>query len=424
MQNWKKFLDQQKKELGEDVFNKWLLPFKVIKFDARNIYLKAKDEFQANWFKEHISHKLKDFRNDNDRLIKVHIIDSEKKKTKLKKEINFNFLKIKQDIIEKDLTFSSFFTSEKNVLVYRFLKNLIDKNEFYNPIFIYGPSGSGKTHLITAYINALKEKSNKKIFFVNAKTFTSHVVGAIRLGAIQKFRNIYRNQNILVVDDIHILSGKTATQEEFFHTFNSLYSQNCQIILTSNTPPNRLKEIESRLISRFEWGIILNIDNIDENGRIKILEKKIEKLNLNFSKEAFDFLINKFTSTLSLLKAINLIFIRISKKDILLTDITEHLKDILEEQKEKELTPEKIINIVAKFFGLLSFDILGKSQTKECSFPRHLAMYLLRKNLNLTYQEIGKIFQRDHSTVMSSIKSIFLKEKELFFTIKEIEQKI
>jgi len=294
----------------------------------------------------------------------------------------------------------------------------------FNPIFIHGSSGSGKSHLLMALANELKKKK-KNVFFVKAQTFTNHVVNAIRQGEIQKFRDIYRNQDFLIIDDIHIFSGKNATQEEFFHTFNTLYLKKSQIVLSANVPPNRLNNIESRLVSRFEWGIVLKTENIPNEQMIYFLNQKLKNYDIELSNDGKKFLIKTFTNTHDLDKALQAILLRTENNINISKDLLINiLSDLIEEQKSLKLTPEKIIHTISKYYGIISSDILGKSQTKECSFPRQLSMYFCRKKLNMTYKKIGDLFQRDHSTAITNIKHIKNKEKKIFSILQDITKEI
>lgn len=420
MQSWIEFLKKQKKEFSELTFKKWVDPIKVVKFDACNLYLECENSFQLLWFEEHIRPKIKNsLYNNNNHLIKVHLRVKNtlsKKIPKEKKEL-FSF-KIFQESLDANAKLSLFYASKKNKIPFNLFLELLDYKKTktpgtgFNPIFIHGPKGVGKTHLLMAAAFFLKN-NKKNAFFVKAKTFTNHVINAIRFGSIQKFRDTYRNVDALLIDDVHILSGKTATQEEFFHTFNTLHSKNSQIILTSRFPPNQIKDMEDRLISRFEWGIVLSFEKAKKEDLVKILEKKLKSYSINLEENSKEFLINTFSSPFDLQKALHAILLRINtKKKVKLFDIEKNLNDLILEGKKNLLTHEKIIKNIADYFGIRSCDILGKSQTKECSMPRQIAMYFCRKKLNLTYKKIGSIFKRDHSTVMSSIQYIQKKKEE------------
>lgn len=391
MEAWQQFLSKLEQELGPEVVRKWIP--KLIRFDAANIYLEAKDSFQISWFEEHVRPRLKGLLNNNQRLIKVHL-DTEKKQPR--KEEPSRVLSFSPDPIDPEMTLENFIPSVENLVVYK----LLTENSPFNPIYLYGPEGAGKTHLLMGAAIAM-EKSGKRVFFVKAETFTEHVVQAIRLGQMQAFRKIYRDIDVLIIDDIHIFSRKNATQEEFFHTFNTLHTSGRLILLSANVPPAQLSEIEPRLISRFEWGIALGM----QRGDLKaILEKKAALWKITISEEVMQWLLDQFPK--NPLLALQALAFRSKGAPITCLLAERLLKDLLEKEKENVLTPEKIVKAIAAHYGITSEDLLGKSQMRECAFPRQVAMYFCREKLKLPFQKIASLFQRDHSTVMSSVKQI------------------
>lgn len=421
MEYWKKFLKREKDRIGEENFKKWLLPIKVISYDARNIYLEATNLFQISWFEEHIKPRLHLLVDRNHKRIRVHlnIKRAEKKVKKNKREEEFFF---HQDSLDTTLNLKNFYPTEESMPSYKIFEGLINEKHSppsFNPIFIHGPKGCGKTHILTASLHILKEHK-KNVFFVKAQTFTNHVVNAIRLSALDKFRKKYRHVDALIIDDIDILSGRKATQEELFHTFNTLHSKGCQIIIASSSPPQMLKDIESRLISRFEWGLVLFFKKADRKICRKILEERASFLNLKLNEKVKEFLLNSFPSASGIKKSIEAIALRM-KDNPEIDDLKEALKDLISDEEKLKLNHERIVSSIAEYFGIRPCDILGRSQTKECSFPRQLAIYFCRKKLNLTYQKIGDIFQRDHSTIISAIKNIEEKKEEIKRDIQNLE---
>lgn len=390
MREWDEFLSKLARELGPQVVEKWMP--KLVRFDAANIYLEA-DSFQINWFEEHIRPRLKGFVNDNQRPIKVHFL-AEKKAPKGPLEPSFSF---SPDATFPEMTLEQFVPSEKNLIATQILTEGAPP---FNPIYLYGSKGAGKTHLLMGAALALQKKG-KRVCFIRAETFTEHVVQAIRLGRMREFRNVYRDIDALIIDDIHIFSKKAATQEEFFHTFNALHTQGRPILISANAPPSQLREIEPRLISRFEWGITLELERSDLR---LVLEKKALLWKMTLSYEMMNWLIEKFPNDPVLpLQALNFR----SKGAFLNPMIGERLlKDLLEKEEAQSLTSGKIIKCVSAHYGITVDDLLGKSQIKGIVFPRRMAMFLCRKKLKLPFQKIGEIFDRDHSTVMSSIKQI------------------
>lgn len=429
MKAWKLFLSDLEKKIGTSTVSKWLSSLKILKFDACNLYLEAQNYFQARWFEEHIRPILKKgFYNENFHKIKVHLsikdANQKNKPKKIKKTIT-------PDTLQTYLTFAFFIASEKNLITLKLLKEAASsQSSSFNPIFLYGPKSSGKTHLLQACAHKLKEQ-NLNVFYVNAQTFTDHVVDAIRNSAMTQFRNAYRNLDVLIVDDIQILAKKLATQEEFFHTFNSLHSMGKTIILSSNVAPSMLDDIESRLTSRFEWGISLYLENLKKSEFKLVLKSQQSLLNLNLSPTIEKYLIDNFNNIKSIKKALKTIALNEhldTQKPFEITKVKSYLSPLILEEKEKDLNPDKIIQEVCIYFGLTSKDILGKSQTKECTYPRQFSMYFCRELLKMPFMQIGKIFKRDHSTVMTSVKTI---KKDLennkadtFSSFKQITKKL
>ena len=281
----------------------------------------------------------------------------------------------------------------------------------FNPIYVYGGKGAGKTHLLMATAQALRDRG-LNVIYVRTQFFADHVVSAIRSAEMSAFREIYRNSDVLIVDDVHVLSRKSTTQEEFFHTFNALHSDGKQIILGANCVPSELSHIEPRLVSRFEWGIVLSLDVPSRDDQLIILNAKTAALDFPLHAKVKDFLIDSFSTSTSLNKAVEALVLRShlnpSRNLQALTSevVQELLSDLLEEEKEALMTPDRITQNVAEHFGILQKDILGKLQTRECVLPRQIAMHLCRYQLKLPYMRIGEIFGRDHSTVMSSVRLI------------------
>jgi chromosomal replication initiator protein len=400
MNEWQQFLSQLSQELGPEVVKKWVPG--LIRFDAANIYLEARDSFQISWFEEHVRPRLKGLLNHNQRPIKVHLVTE--KPSVVKKEES-RTLSFNADPIDPEMTLENFIPAEPNLVAHR----LLSEPSPFNPIYLYGPKGAGKTHLLMGNAIAL-QKSGKRVFFVRAETFTEHVVQAIRLGQMQEFRKIYRDMDALIIDDIDIFSRKTATQEEFFHTFNTLHTIGKLILISAHVPPPQLHEVEPRLISRFEWGISLEVG---KTPSLPILRNKSALWRMDLSEEMFHWLVEKFPK--NPIQALQALAIR-SKGGTITPLIAERLlKDLLEKEAENALTPERIIKSVAAKYGITTEDILGKSQMRGVAFPRQIAMYLCREKLKIAYQKIGDIFDRDHSTVMSSIKQIqkAVEEKEI-----------
>lgn len=429
MKAWEQFLLQQEEELGADTVNKWLRSFTIARFDACNLYLEARDSFQALWFEEHIRPKIAQaLLNNNKKQIKVHLSiavgeaqaaakEQKGSKNKAPSQTPLPFA-IHFDTIDPHSRFDNFILASANTLAYKILSSIAiesDPSLAFNPIYIYGDGGVGKTHLLMAAAQHLKQLG-LKVIYTRAETFTQHVVAAIRAGEMNSVRKAYRNTDALIVDDVHIFARKTTTQEEFFHTFNTLHLEGKQLILSSNCSPQELQFIEPRLVSRFEWGIVLPVEPLNTHEQAQMLQSKAHALNHQLPPRLVEFLLNTFTnSTKSLTRALQALILRThldngyrasSPHSLTVPQAKALLNDLILEEIHFSLTPEKIMQHVAEYYGILPEDILSKAQSRDCVLPRQLAMYFCRHELKMAFVKIGDLFSKDHSTVMASVKLI------------------
>jgi len=426
MEAWNTFLRALEKRFGEGPIKKWVRPLKILKFDACNLYLEAENSFQIAWFEEHIRPLVhSEFINNNGHQIKVHFQQVPKKKRRLSSTKQTSHFEIKPDLIDPSMTFSNFIYDKKNRMTVDFFREL--SPGAFNPVFLCGGKGIGKTHLLHAIGNKFVAQG-LSVFYVHAETFTQHVVEAIRSSQMRSFREIYRNQDVLIVDDIHHFARRVATQEEFFHTFNTLHTSGKQLILSSHFLPSRIEEIEPRLISRFEWGILMDLAPLPPDKMTLVLMNKARLHHFSLSSELCKFLTEAFaTSPKSMMRSLEALMMRHRSESLLDVEGAKVLlQDLLGEEVELQLTPEKVVGSTAAYFGIRPDDIMGKSQSKECTTPRKLAMYLCRKHLELSYLAIGRFFDRNHSTVMTAIRQIEKKSgsEEIETALTEIESSI
>ncbi|MCD7744371.1 MAG: chromosomal replication initiator protein DnaA [Lachnospiraceae bacterium] len=284
----------------------------------------------------------------------------------------------------------------------------------YNPLYIYGGAGLGKTHLmhsIAHYI--LQQDPTKRVIYVTSETFTNEVIAGIRNGnstSMTKFREKYRNVDVLLIDDIQFIIGKESTQEEFFHTFNELHNNKKQIIISSDKPPKEIETLEARLRSRFEWGLIADISLPDFETRVAILQKKEEMDGYNIDNEVIKYIAMNVKSNIRELEgALNKLIAlsRLNKKDFSIELAEEALKDIISPDSKREITPELIIDTVAEHFHVSPDDIKGSKRNSEIVFPRQIAMYLCLEMTNTGTKRVGEIMgKRDHSTIIHGQKKI------------------
>lgn len=436
MREWSTFLSYLEEKFGKKTIDKWIRPLTVLKFDARNIYLDADHPFHIHWFYEHIDKKmLSHFHTPSGTPIAIHLFlkGESIKKSRLTDFSSSSSSLFPQSHLEPQAILANFLTGQERHLPLEILHEWIEKIEKIEleiPFYLYGPKGSGKTHLLMAITHALREKGVRP-FYIRGEEFADHVVRAFRSATLDQFRLRYREIDVLLVDDIDRLAKKGATQEEFFHTFNYLHDTKCPIILTAPCSPDLLEEIEPRLISRFEWGLTLPMPNPSTDLKREIMKQKARELSIKLSKPLIDFLLETFPVLSSLLQSLEALTLRSSGLTSYF-DLKEGKKlldyFIEKETSSNQLTPSSIIDQVSRHFGIKSADLLSRSQAKECSLPRQIAMYLCRNDTDLSYVKIGKLFNRDHSTVITSIKNMEKrleeKDREISFIINKTRKAI
>lgn len=307
--------------------------------------------------------------------------------------------------------------------------------EAYNPLFLYGGAGLGKTHLMHSIGHfILEQKPDTKIIYVTSEQFTNEVIDSIRSGnaaSMNRLREKYRTVDVLMIDDIQFIIGKESTQEEFFHTFNTLHLSGKQIVLSSDRPPKEMETLDERFKSRFEWGLIADIQAPDYETRMAILRKNAEHINREIDDEVLHYIASNIKSNIRDLEgAFNKIvaFSKLHKVDITLEIAEESLKDIIYPDKPKEITPALIIEVVAEHCGITPEDILSKRRNAELVEPRQIAMYLCREMTETSLTNIGKILgKKDHTTVMHGANKIaeeITVNSELRSKIETIKKKI
>ncbi len=284
----------------------------------------------------------------------------------------------------------------------------------YNPLFIYGPSGLGKTHLLYAIINQIrKNRPDLKIVYVKGEEFTTQLIDSISKKTSEQFRGKYRTADVLLIDDIQFIAGRDSTQEEFFHTFNALYEDHKQIILASDRPPKDIKTLEDRLKSRFEWGMTADIQPPDADLRAAILKKKAASMNIQLSNDVLNFLAENLKSNIrqmeGAIKKLGAVSV-LTGSPITIELAKNSIADLMSGGEPVSVTIDRILDKAAKKYGVTVEDIKGAKRNKEIAHARHVSIYMIRKLTDRSLPQIGKILQRDHTTILNSLKTI---EKEI-----------
>ncbi len=309
-------------------------------------------------------------------------------------------------------TFEHFIVGKTNELAHAAALAVTEKPGRYNPLFVYGGVGLGKTHLLQAIGHKMVEMNPRtKVLYVTCERFTNEFIHAVRNGRGKEFKDTYRGLDLLLVDDIQFITGKEGTQEEFFHTFNALHQSNKQIIMSSDRPPKAIQGIEQRLVSRFEWGMMVDISTPDLETRVAILESKCKEKHYELSREILSYVASAIQSNVRELEGtLNKIIAYHQFKNIKAT--LESVRDLVSTMNngagtKKNLTPKDLLDTVATYYDLAVPDLLGKCREKRLSFPRQIIMYLMREELSSSYPSIGKMIGgRDHTTAIHAYSKI------------------
>jgi chromosomal replication initiator protein len=316
-------------------------------------------------------------------------------------------------------TFDSFVIGSGNRFAHAAAKAVAESpGRSYNPLFLYGDTGLGKTHLMQAIGNALiQRRPDINCVFISSEHFTNQLIQSIAEKSTQRFRAKYRKVDVLLIDDIHFIAGKEATQEEFFHTFNELFDHHKQIVISSDRPPKEIKQIEERLVSRFEWGLVTDIQAPDLETRIAILQNKAQRENLTVSSEVLRYIATYITSNIRELEGALitvLAYSRLTENKISLQMVEEVLRDLIGTEKIKPVTVEQVQRAVAEFYDVRIADLCGRSKQRQVVRPRQLAMYLCKQLMpSMSLNDVGKAFGgKDHTTVLYACDQISERAKE------------
>ena len=404
---WQKVLDILSQQLPQTAMETWLLDCRPVELDECRLILCTSSEFKQNIlqtrFGDRIRAALTDlFATDFDVLV---VTDDELSDLPTHKQDNG----LPPEMAA--YTFDHFIVGNSNRFAHAAARAVSDNpGKTYNPLFIYGNSGLGKTHLLMAIGNAIHEKDAKKsIVYIKGDDFTNQLVKAIKNGTTEEFRNKYRNVDLFLVDDIQFIAGKQQTQNEFFHTFNSIYEAGNQIVITSDRPPLEMATLDDRLRTRFEWGLMADIQPPDLETRMAITRNKAAQLGLLLSDDAVEHISQKITSNIRRLEGV--IKKLTAYKEILNEVITPEsidraIRDVIIDGIFIP-TPEIIIRETARYFQLSEEDLRGQSRSKNTAQARQISMYLMRTLTELSLQAIGEQYEgRNHATVLSSIRKV------------------
>lgn len=420
---WAEALQLIERQLTRPSYEAWLRNTRPLAMDGDIVVLAVPNQFARDWLLERCADAIVDsLRKVVGQDVRLEVVVEPQSRTAAETAVALeapsaaappsaaSWRTLSQPLNPK-YTFDTFVTGSGNRLAHAAALAVAEAPaRTYNPLFIYGGVGLGKTHLMQAVAHHVLRKHGSRVAYVSCETFTNEMINAIRDGKTLEFRNRYRNVDVLLVDDIQFLAGKESTQEEFFHTFNALHEANRQIVISSDRPPKEIPTLEERLRSRFEWGLISDIQPPDFETRVAILRKKaqIEKLHvpddvIAFIAERIDTNIRELEGALIRLVA----FASLTRHAIDLQLATEVLKDILPPPRANKITIGRIQEVVASYYGVKVRDLKARRRTRAIAFPRQVAMYLCREMTDASLPKIGEEFGgRDHTTVLHAYEKI------------------
>ena len=446
--DWNLVQTQMKNKLGAEIYESWLKKISFSEEFNNYVLLKVPTRFIRDWItSRYLDQILQIIKSQKKDIIRIEfkIADTKLDNQEIKKEEfnniinekNVSFIKdsyLQYNRIDQNKRFENFITGSSNKLAYEASVKVSENISHYNPLYIYGGVGMGKTHLLNAI--GLELKKNNKVMFISAERFMYQFVKSIKSNDMVKFKEYFRNTDILLIDDIQFMNGKEAMQEEFFHTFNALLDKGSQIIISADRAPNKLSRIQERIKSRFSGGLVVDIQKPDYELRKKIVYQKTEELNklysdkICISKDIQDYISNEITTSIrELVGAINRIisFSRIYNKAPNLAETKVVLKDLLN-ISENKVTIDLIQTLVCRFFKISKNEMLSSRRSRYLVRPRQTAIYLTKILTSKSLPEIGREFSnRDHTTIIHSVKTIEkLKEKnpEMVENINKLKNQI
>ena len=404
---WQQVLSILSETLTQVAINTWFSDCRAVALTADKFVLEAPSAFKKNIietrFTEQLQKALYDIFSSQ---MAVEVLDAQGA------EQFRSRAKAAPDDGEDEYTFERFVVGSSNRFAYAAAKAVAEEtNKRFNPLFIYGDSGLGKTHLLHAIRTVTRQRHpDAYIVLVRGEDFMNELISAIQTARNLEFREKYRSCDLLLVDDIQIIAGKQSTQEEFFHTFNALYEANKQIVFTSDRPPQEMLLLTDRLKSRFESGLIADIQAPDYETRVAILKNKAVQMGMPpLPEDVTDYIASNITSNVRQLEgAVKKVYAyhSLEGSDLTVSMAANAVKDMFREKTENVPTPDIIIEETAKYFALTPEDLKSERRTKNVTHARKVSMYLIRKITNFSLEDIGVLYERDHTTVLASVRSI------------------
>jgi chromosomal replication initiator protein len=411
MNVWQTVLDIVEKKINQQSYNTWFKPTQLIKHDEKALYVRVPNSFFQDWLNDHIDVVIEAARLAGIGDISVvYITEKLSGDTGSPSQGRLDFESV-DNLLNPKYTFDTFVVGSSNQFAHAASLAVAERpSKAYNPLFLYGGVGLGKTHLMHAIGHMIKMNNKQlRLTYISTEKFTNEVINAIRYDKMLSLKERYRNNDVLLIDDIQFIAGKERTQEEFFHTFNSLYDTHKQIVISADCPPREIPTIEERLHSRFEWGLIADIQPPDLETKVAIIKKKAERQNISVPDNVSLYIASKIRSNIRELEGalVRLIaYCSLKGSEITLAMAQETLHDILG-PGEKTITIEMIQKMIADHFKMRVQDLKSKNNSQSVAVPRQICMYLCKKLTGASLPHIGREFgNKHHTTVLHSITKI------------------
>ena len=426
MDAWQQVLSVIEKKVNQQSYNTWFKPTQLIRHEGRALYVRVPNAFFQDWLNDHMDVVLEGAGAAGIGEIEVVYVIEQKPATVdgelLQGHLDFESV---ENTLNSKYTFDTFVVGSSNQFAHAAALAVAERpSKAYNPLFMYGGVGLGKTHLMHAVGQTIKSRNKSlRLTYISTEKFTNELINAIRYDRLTAFRERYRNHDVLLIDDIQFIAGKERTQEEFFHTFNALYDMQKQLVISADCPPREIPTLEERLHSRFEWGLIADIQPPDLETKIAILRKKAERQNITLPDNVALYIASKVKSNIRELEGalIRLIaFCSLTGSEITLPMAKETLRDLFN-PGEKPISIEMIQKTISDYYGLRVQELKSKNNSRAITLPRQISMYLAKQLTGASLPQIGREFGgKHHTTVLHSVRKI----RELRQKDKEINKLI
>jgi chromosomal replication initiator protein len=426
---WAEVVDALKSRITARAYETWFSETRPVALQDQRLIVEVPNEFYIDWLEEHYSPIIKTILKELGKpKLTVIFRPQQKKMGAVEREQSVTPPPLSR--LSRKYTFENFVVGKSNEFAYAAAKAVASSPATqYNPLFLYGGVGLGKTHLLQAIGNEIRKRNRSlKVYYTPAENFMNEMIKAIQKRSMVNFKYKYRQLDVLLIDDIHFLADKEMLQEEIFHTFNSLYDAGKQIVMTSDRPPKEIPSLEKRLVSRFEWGLVVDIRPPDLETRIAILRHKVEEERIDIQPFVINYIAKRVKDNVrELVGCLNRIvaYISMTGKSVSAEEVKEILRDII--KTSPGVTIDQVVEMVATYFDVRESEIRGNSRRSNILLARQVAMYLSRNVLGLSLTKIGNYFSRDHSTVIHALRKVenLLKtDEELVQKVAEIKEKL